>query len=161
MAEQLLLGIDVGTSVVKSVLFDIYGKEVAVSRRVPDIIRLQAGWSEASMEALWQDVQETLHEVATSERAQGSEIVGIGLTGTCCSSWLLDDTGKPVRNAILWNDGRAAENRDGASHFRLPRNRASGRQRRRDGDRHPSAHPASECAGPLSCIRRIAPMARS
>ncbi len=109
MTDSYLLGIDVGTSVVKSVVFDRQGNEIAISRRTPEIIRLHPGWSEASMEALWQDVKDTLKEVAASQALEGGEIVGIGISGTCCSSWLLDAQGNPVRNAILWNDGRAAD----------------------------------------------------
>lgn len=105
---QFLLGIDVGTSVVKSVLFDLQGREVVVSRRIPAIIRERQGWSEMSMEALWQDVVATLREVAASDAVKRGEIAGIGVSGTCCSSWLLNADGQPVRNAILWNDGRAA-----------------------------------------------------
>lgn len=105
---RYLLGIDIGTSVVKSVLFSLDGDEVAVSRRTPAIIREKPGWSEMSMEALWQDVLATLREIAASEALQHGEIAGIGLSGFCCSSWLLDGAGQPVRNAILWNDGRAA-----------------------------------------------------
>lgn len=104
-----LLGIDVGTSVVKSVLFDPQGRELAVSRRIPAIIREKPGWSELTMESLWQDVAATLREVTAGDAARGGQIVGIGLSGTCCSSWLLDEAGRPVRNAILWNDGRAAD----------------------------------------------------
>jgi sugar (pentulose or hexulose) kinase len=104
-----LLGIDIGTSVVKSVVFDARGREIAVSRRIPDVQRPKPGWSELSMDALWQDVVATLKEVTSSDALNGGEIVGIGLAGTCCSSWLLDADGHPVRDAILWNDGRAAD----------------------------------------------------
>ena len=123
---QYLLGIDVGTSVVKSVLFDLQGREVVVSRRIPAIIRERQGWSEMSMEALWQDVVATLREVAVSDALTHGEIAGIGVSGTCCSSWLLNADGQPVRNAILWNDGRAgnrcSSNRNGR-HYRLRRYR--------------------------------------
>jgi sugar (pentulose or hexulose) kinase len=44
MAERFLLGIDIGTSVAKSVLFNARGQEIAVSRRTPDVIRAQTGW---------------------------------------------------------------------------------------------------------------------
>jgi sugar (pentulose or hexulose) kinase len=104
-----LLGIDVGTSVVKSVLFNLKGEELVVSRRTPSILRNQPGWSEMSMDGLWADVVATLREVAASDTLKHGEIAGIGLTGMCCSSWLLDGAGQPVRNAILWNDGRAAD----------------------------------------------------
>lgn len=109
MGEPYLLGIDIGTSVVKSVVFDREGHEVAVSRRTPDIIRPRADWSETSMEGLWQAVAETVREVAHSEALRIGEMRGIGLSGTACGVWLIDEHGRPVRNAILWNDGRAAD----------------------------------------------------
>jgi len=109
MTECYLLGIDLGTSVAKSAIFDRNGREVAVSRRTRDIIRLHPGWSEVSMGALWEDVKETLREAAASDALKDGEIVGIGLTGIACGSWLIDEAGNPVRNAILWNDGRAAD----------------------------------------------------
>ncbi len=61
------------------------------------------------MEGLWQDVAETVREATRSEALQHGEVRGIGLSGTACGLWLLDGQGRPVRNAILWNDGRAAD----------------------------------------------------
>lgn len=109
MTESYLLGIDIGTSTVKSVLFNIEGQEIATSRRVPNIIRPQPGWSEMSMEALWQDVKETIREAINFDNVKGGTILGIGLSGTACGAWLIDNNGHPVHNAIIWNDGRAAD----------------------------------------------------
>ncbi len=109
MLNPYLLGIDVGTSVVKSVVFDRAGNEIAVSRRMSNIIKPYSGWSEVSMEALWQDVAHTIKEVTASKALRNGEIVGIGVSGVAAGSWLLDAKGKPIRNAILWNDGRAAD----------------------------------------------------
>lgn len=94
---------------VKCVIFNRHGEEVAISRRKPEIRREHPGWSELSMELLWEKVKAALREVTSNAAAQGGRVVGIGLTGTCCSSWLVDGNGRPVRNAILWNDGRAAD----------------------------------------------------
>lgn len=109
MAKSYLLGIDIGTSAVKSVLFNLAGQEIAVSRRTPTIIRPQSCWSEVSMEALWRDVWQTLEEVVHGKEVKQGRILGIGLCGTACGVWLIDRNGRPVRNAIIWNDGRAAD----------------------------------------------------
>lgn len=109
MPEPYLLGIDVGTSVLKCVVFDRHGTEVAISRRRPTIIREHPSWSELSMHDLWEEVKDALREVTADEAIKGGKIQGVGTTGTCCSSWLVDENAEPVRNAILWNDGRAAE----------------------------------------------------
>ncbi len=108
-SSALLLGIDIGTSVVKSVVFDAEGRTVAAASRIPQLIRSRQGWSEVDMEALWQDVASTLSEVMTHGDVDPSALKGVGVSGTCCSSWLIDGDNQPIRNAILWNDGRAAD----------------------------------------------------
>jgi sugar (pentulose or hexulose) kinase len=107
MRDTYLLGIDIGTSVVKSVLFDVQGREVVVARRESQVSRPHPNWSEADMELVWALTLATLKEVAADGR--GDAVLGIGITGTCCGAWLVDAQGSPVRTAILWNDGRAAD----------------------------------------------------
>jgi sugar (pentulose or hexulose) kinase len=109
MAGPLLIGVDVGTSLVKSVAFDRSGRAVAMAKRVPRVVNARQGWSEIDMEGLWRDVLATLAEVAADSKIDAREVQGIGVSGTCCSSWLIDHSGAPVRSAILWNDGRAAD----------------------------------------------------
>lgn len=106
--QPQLLGIDVGTSVVKAVVFDRAGNVLAAAHRVPTLIHPAVGWSEADMDRLWQDVQAVVREAVAAPAVMPAAIRGLGVSGTCCSSWLLDAEGRPVRNAILWNDGRAA-----------------------------------------------------
>ncbi|HUN06726.1 MAG TPA: FGGY-family carbohydrate kinase [Aggregatilineales bacterium] len=107
MSADLLLGIDSGTSVVKSVVFDLTGVEVAVARRETPVLNPQPGWSEVDMQALWQAAAETIREVVQTVGPE--RIAAVGISGTACGVWPLDAAGRPVRNAILWNDGRAAE----------------------------------------------------
>ena len=105
--DRYLLGIDVGTSVVKSVLFDLHGREIAIARSDAPIEHPDANWSEAEMNTIWSAVLDTVRQVTANKR--GSHVAGIGVTGTCCGAWLIDEHGEPVRTAILWNDGRASD----------------------------------------------------
>src|SRR5215210_888493 len=107
MTDRYLLGIDVGTSLSKSVLFDVRGQEVAVGRRESRVERPRPGWSEADMESVWSLTLDSIREVCSAGR--GERVAGIGITGTCCGAWLVDEQGHPVRPAVLWNDGRASE----------------------------------------------------
>ncbi len=101
-----LLGIDAGTSVVKSVVFDLAGNEVAVARRETPLEHPFTNASEGDMQSLWQLTAETIQEVINKVAA--SEIIAIGIAGTACGVWAVDKNLQPLRKAIFWNDGRAA-----------------------------------------------------
>lgn len=105
--SDLLLGIDSGTSVVKSVLFDLDGHEVAVARREMPIISPFEGASEVDMGAVWALTAETIRQVM--QAAAGRNVAAVGISGTACGFWGVDASGQPVRNAILWNDARASD----------------------------------------------------
>src|SRR5688572_17210834 len=105
--DTLLLGIDSGTSVVKSVLFDTSGTEIAVARRETPVSSPVAGYSELDMRQVWELTAETIAEVVSF--AGNRPIAAIGISGTACGFWGIDAGGNPVRSAILWNDGRAAD----------------------------------------------------
>jgi len=102
-----LLGIDSGTSVVKSVVFDLSGNEVAIARRDMPLVSPIPSSSEVDMNAVWELTAQTIAEVV---REVGNEsIMGVGISGTACGFWAVDAASNPVRNAILWNDGRAVD----------------------------------------------------
>jgi sugar (pentulose or hexulose) kinase len=107
MITPYILGVDSGTSVVKSVIFDLTGTEIAVARRPMPVVNPRPGESEIDMVAAWTATAETITEVV---KAVGSEaIAAVGISGTACGFWPIDEQGRPVRQAILWNDGRAAD----------------------------------------------------
>jgi len=108
MKDKCLLGIDVGTSAIKCVLFDQNCREIAISTRKPEIHREKPGWSEISMDGLWETVMSAIVEITSDPIMIDGRIIGIGIAGTACGAWLLDENCLPIRNAILWNDGRAA-----------------------------------------------------
>ncbi len=109
MREKFLLGIDAGTSVVKTVVFDIEGKEIAVSKRYVPIETPRPGWAEQDMEKVWESVKQTIVEAVAKAKISPSSIVAIGVTGQGDGCRLLDKDKKPVRPSILWIDGRAGD----------------------------------------------------
>jgi len=109
MTRQYLLGIDIGTSAIKCVVFDEACNEIAISHRTPDLLRLHPSWSEISMDGLWQVISSAIRQAISDPRVGDGAIAGIGITGTACGAWLLDELNRPIRNGILWNDGRATD----------------------------------------------------
>ena len=104
------LAIDAGTSVIKSVLFADDGRELALARAKTAVLHPRPGWSEQDMDAVWSGVVSTVLEIAASLPATlQDEIRGVALTAQGDGCWLVDAQGRPTGNAILWNDGRAAQ----------------------------------------------------
>jgi xylulokinase len=101
------LGIDVGTSAVKAILVDERQAAVAEADMPLQVSRPQDLWSEQDPEAWWQAVQHAIEQLRTENPAALADVRGIGLSGQMHGAVLLDDAGRPLRPAILWNDGRS------------------------------------------------------
>jgi xylulokinase len=101
------LGIDVGTSAVKAILVD--ERQVAVAEAdVPlQVSRPHDLWSEQDPEIWWEAVQSALDRLHAHAPSALTDIRGIGLSGQMHGAVLLDANDRPLRPAILWNDGRS------------------------------------------------------
>lgn len=107
MAVQYLLGLDAGTSVVKAALFDTQGHELARTARPTTLITPHPGWAEASMQETWEMAISAIRETFKKSKVSSKQIAAVGITGNMVGAWLIDSSGEPVRNAILWCDGRS------------------------------------------------------
>jgi xylulokinase len=98
-----LVGLDVGTTGVKAVALSAEGEVLATASHGYPLSTPRAGWSEQDPEDWWQASEAALGEVAS-----GHEVAGIGLSGQMHGLVVLDDAGRVIRPAILWNDQRTA-----------------------------------------------------
>lgn len=105
----VLVGIDIGTTVVKSVAFDDCGRIVASTRRPNGFQITRPGWAECDMQQLWFLVCEALTELTCLFPKGAESIRALGIRGYMGGVWLVAAEGLPVRDGILWNDGRAAD----------------------------------------------------
>lgn len=100
----MILGIDAGTSVVKSGAFSHRGQVLAVEGR-----RVQL--SNPRPDCYEQDVEETFAAVGevvrTVDRRSDKPVEAVGITGQGDGLWLVDEEGHQVRPAITWLDARA------------------------------------------------------
>ena len=100
------VGLDVGTTGVKALAVTPSGEVVARSEHGYPLSTPHPGWSEAS-HPLMKSVSSPL-PAALAEVSAGHEVAGIGLSGQMHGLVALDNTNRPVRPAILWNDQRTA-----------------------------------------------------
>ncbi|MBS7225706.1 MAG: xylulokinase [Clostridiaceae bacterium] len=105
---EYLLGIDIGTSGTKTVLFDTDG-HVAASKTVEyPMAQPQNGWAEQNPEDWWQAVCAGTRAVLEQSGADPASVRGIGLSGQMHSLVMLDEHNEVLRPAILWCDQRTA-----------------------------------------------------
>ena len=101
----MYLGIDIGTSSVKTVLFDRDQRLVGQASQGLSVSRPHPGWSEQDPEDWWRGVEATIGALAREHGLAG--LRGIGLSGQMHGAVCLDHDDRVLRPAILWNDGRA------------------------------------------------------
>lgn len=104
---KYLIGVDIGTSGTKSVLFDTDGNVIASALEEYPMYQPQNGWAEQDPKDWWNAVCKTLKEI--TESAKDGEICGIGLSGQMHGLVMLDGNGDVIRNSIIWCDGRTTE----------------------------------------------------
>src|SRR5277367_3193214 len=103
-AENYLLAIDQGTTGTRAILFDADGAVRHIARRDLRQIYPQPGWVEHDPEEIWQAVVATCREAIA--RAAGP-VAAIGITNQRETTVLWERaTGRPVHNAIVWQDRR-------------------------------------------------------
>jgi xylulokinase len=98
------LGIDIGTSSVKAVLVDDSAGIVAQASESLAVSRPQPGYSEADPDSWWRATVTAVRNLPVAARAA---VRSVGLSGQMHGATLLDAQDKPLRPAILWNDGRS------------------------------------------------------
>lgn len=98
------IGIDVGTSATKAVLFDELGKVISSSSIKYELIQPNNGWAEQRPDD-WKNASiQTIKDIVSKVNAEN--IKGIGVSGQMHGLVLLDKESKPLCNSIIWCDQR-------------------------------------------------------
>ena len=101
------LGIDVGTSGIKTIIVDEADRELASAGAPLEVQRPQPLRSEQDPDAWWDAIAATLDRLAADHPDLMARVAAIGLSGQMLGVTLLDKDDRPIRPALLWNDGRA------------------------------------------------------
>lgn len=109
MSQDILIGIDAGTSVIKSVAFSSSGEQIAIASRANSYRTLSNGGVEQDMRRTWDDTAATLRELGELIPDLATRVAAIAVTGQGDGTWLIDAEGEPVHDGWLWLDARAAD----------------------------------------------------
>jgi xylulokinase len=104
-----LMGIDIGTSSLKTVLENEKGELIGLSAQAYALCVPQAGYAEQDPETWWQAAVYTIQDVMRKTGISPEDIACIGFSGQMHGLVALDKEGKVIRNAILHCDQRSGK----------------------------------------------------
>jgi glycerol kinase len=102
--------IDQGTTSTRFIVFDRSGRTVAIAQKEHHQIYPKPGWVEHDPEEIWQRTREVIAEAIAKGNLQPSDLAAIGITNQRETTVVWNrKTGKPVANALVWQDTRVAD----------------------------------------------------
>ena len=108
--KQYILSLDQGTSSSRAIVFDHQGKICAVAQREFTQIFPKPGWVEHNPAEIWSSQASVIAEAMAIKGIPMNELAAIGITNQRETTIVWEAaTGKPVYNAIVWQDRRTAE----------------------------------------------------
>lgn len=110
MKDRFILSLDQGTTSSRAILFDRSGKPAATARKEFTQIFPRPGWVEHDPEEIWSTQAGVAVEVLTRAGADSTDVAAIGITNQRETTVVWNrKNGRPVYNAIVWQDRRTAE----------------------------------------------------
>jgi glycerol kinase len=107
---DVLLAIDQGTSSSRAIGFSATGDLIAMEQQPFDQIYPSPGWVEHDPEVIWSTVTSTTRRVLERLHEAGGTVAAVGITNQRETTVLWDRrSGKPIYNAIVWQDRRTAD----------------------------------------------------
>jgi glycerol kinase len=107
--RRFILALDQGTTSSRAILFDADGNVCSVAQREFTQYFPQAGWVEHDPQEIWESQIYTAREAIRKAGIQPAQVAAIGITNQRETTIVWDrKTGRPVGNAIVWQDRRTA-----------------------------------------------------
>ncbi|SDP79226.1 gluconate kinase, FGGY family [Litchfieldia salsa] len=103
------MGLDIGTTSVKAVVFTLKGKVVSESEKLITSYYPKPGWVEQDPDEIVQLAVLAVRDALGLANIEKNEIVTIGLSAAMHSIICIDGDGNPLSKALIWADGRSSE----------------------------------------------------
>jgi len=101
-----LIGVDLGTSACKTVIFTLEGKKVSEALKEYPVYHPQPRWAEQKPLEWWNAAVETIRESLKKAEIDGDEIAGLAVTSQREAVVPIGRKGKELYNSIIWLDNR-------------------------------------------------------
>ncbi len=107
--KKYILAFDQGTTSSRAILFDHHGSIVSKAQKEFEQIFPQPGWVEHDPNEIWSSQTGVAAEAITKAGIKATDVAAIGITNQRETTIVWDkNTGKPIYNAIVWQDRRTA-----------------------------------------------------
>lgn len=107
-----VLGIDAGTESIRAGIYDQTGRCLAFGTGANRNIHAKPGWAEQSIAQWDRSLGEAIKAALEASGIDPKEIRAVGVDGTSCTVVFLDESGAPLRDAIMWMDIRSTKEAD-------------------------------------------------
>ncbi|WP_019995755.1 FGGY-family carbohydrate kinase [Aureimonas ureilytica] len=107
-SRDILIGIDAGTSVIKAVAFDLGGRQIAVASVLNHYTIGRDGSARQSLAQTWDDCARALRDLGAKVDGLARRTAALAVTAQGDGTWLVGAGNRPVTDAWLWLDARAA-----------------------------------------------------
>lgn len=102
--------LDQGTTSTRFMIFDRGGRAIACAQKEHQQIHPRPGWVEHDPEEIWQRTQEVIAEAMQQRGLAPRDLAAIGITNQRETTIVWNrKTGKPIHNALVWQDTRVAD----------------------------------------------------
>ena len=109
---EYILGVDLGTSGTKTVLFDQNGCVIASETKEYPLYQPQNGWAEQRADDWWEAAQSTIRAVLAQSGVPAARIKGLGISGQMHGLVVVDAEGNSLCPSLIWCDGRTQKECD-------------------------------------------------
>lgn len=107
--EEVVLGIDLGTSAIKIIAVNHQGEVLDTVSEPLELFQDQPGYSEQNPDDWYESTKRGIQRITSSQMLKNKIVKGLSFSGQMHGLIILDKQGKPLRRAILWNDTRNSE----------------------------------------------------
>ncbi|RKQ32286.1 gluconokinase [Oceanobacillus halophilus] len=108
MPRELVMGLDIGTTSVKAVVFDTKGKLVAEAEEMVETNYPKADWAEQNPEEVEKASIEAMKNVVENANVTSEEILTIGISAAMHSLICIDEDMQPISQMLIWSDKRSS-----------------------------------------------------
>ncbi len=105
-ADKYFLVLDAGTTNIKAAIVSADGNFIDIQDEPAQVLMPFSGACEMDMDHVWETTKSVIKKLRDKNEDVWSNVCALGISAQGDGLWMMDSQGRPIRNAILWNDTR-------------------------------------------------------